>query len=230
MSNSYSQELPPTVGLNNGDNMSQADFHKIYETMPANFRAELIGGIVYVSMPLKRAHGTNHSRLTTLLDTYKAFTPGIELCDNTTVILGDDDEVQPDLLLRIMPPYGGQSKNSYDGYVQGAPELVAEVASSSRAIDLHLKLDRYAACGVLEYVVVCLWPQKIYWFDLQKSSKVSKAPDENGIFKSSYFPGLWIHGEALLSMDYHKSMEILNQGIASSEHAAFVDKLKRNKR
>ena len=74
---------------------------------------------------------------------YKAATPGVEAGDNVTVQLGYDAEPQPDLYLRILPEYGGQSRNSDDDYVAGAPEFVAEVALSSRSIDLHAKRNDY---------------------------------------------------------------------------------------
>lgn len=35
--------------LHNGDFMTQREFHTIYERMPVSFRAELIGGTVFVS-------------------------------------------------------------------------------------------------------------------------------------------------------------------------------------
>jgi len=43
---------PPTF-LDNGDLMSQAEFHIVYEKTPEHFKAELIGGVVYVASPLR---------------------------------------------------------------------------------------------------------------------------------------------------------------------------------
>jgi len=206
--------------------MKRHEFHNLYETADENFKAELIGGIVFVWQSLGRSHGKSHVRLSSVADRYVASTAGIEVCDNSTVFLSEKDEVQPDLFIRVLPEFGGQSHNAYESqYVAGAPELVAEVAHSSKAIDLHHKLRRYAKCGVLEYVVICLSPKRIYWFDLSKSTQQKIYPDEHGIFKSSCFPGLWIHGEALLSMDYKLSMKIVDEGLSSPEHALFVEQL-----
>jgi hypothetical protein len=44
--------------LHSGDHMTRAEFHRIYEQTLKNFKAELIGGIVFVASPLKRPHGT----------------------------------------------------------------------------------------------------------------------------------------------------------------------------
>jgi hypothetical protein len=69
--------------------MSREEFHRIYEQMPEDFRAELIGGTVYVASPLRRGHGTAHSIFNAVLVMYMASTPGVEVGDNTTVILDE---------------------------------------------------------------------------------------------------------------------------------------------
>src|SRR5262245_22611124 len=46
--------LPP---LEAGDHLAQATFHARYEAMPPDFRAELIGGVVFVPSPIRLEHG-----------------------------------------------------------------------------------------------------------------------------------------------------------------------------
>ena len=41
--------------LRTGDRMTQREFHPIYKQTPENFRAELIGGIVYDGDPRQRS-------------------------------------------------------------------------------------------------------------------------------------------------------------------------------
>src|SRR5437588_5677959 len=89
-----------SVELRAGDRMTREEFHRIYEQMPEGFRAELIGGIVYVAPPLKIRHGTSHIPLTALFFHYQGHTPGVEGGDNVTVLLGEEGEPQPDLYLR----------------------------------------------------------------------------------------------------------------------------------
>ena len=74
--------------LHNGDRMTQPEFHRIYEQMPEDFRAELIGGIVYVASPLRISHGNNHMPLSSLFFAYESDTPGVQSGDNVTIILG----------------------------------------------------------------------------------------------------------------------------------------------
>src|SRR5262249_43328177 len=104
---------PPPPGvplLENGDRMTQAEFHRRYKACPPHVRAELIGGIVYMTSPLRRPHGNYHLKLGLALELYASGTPGVEAGDNATAILGEESEPQPDLALRILPEYGGRSR------------------------------------------------------------------------------------------------------------------------
>jgi Uma2 family endonuclease len=210
--------------LHNGDCLTQKEFHRMYKRMPDRFKAELIGGIVYVCEPVSEQHASCDMRLASILDAYGASVPGIGACSNATVILGEEDEVQPDLLLRILPEFGGQSKiagsDAKSRYIHGAPELVAEIAYSRNAIDLYSKKQTYTRAGVLEYIVVSLREPEVHWFDLPNGRRI--LPDKDSLFRSSVFPGLWVNGNALLRMDYKHSMDALSQGLSSPEHIAFV--------
>ena len=209
--------------LYSGDRLSREEFHRVYAAMPADFRAELVGGIVYVASPLKRRHGTNHLPLGTLFFTYEAHTPGVECADNTTILLGEDSEPQPDLLLRILPEHGGQTTTTDDDYVAGPPELIAEIAHSSHALDLHAKREDYRRYGVREYLVLCLQENQLRWFDL--AANAERVPDAEGLCRLETFPGLWVHAEALLSKDYPRMMAALEAGLTTGEHADFVKQL-----
>lgn len=221
---------PP--GLQAGLRMSQSEFHKAYDEMPYSYRAELIAGVVREPSPVGYEHSMTHPRLTTIIDFYAIRTPGVEVADNGTVILSDKDEVQPDVILRILPDKGGRCRNvkipsrkldSAVSYMSGAPELVAEVAQSSRDLDLRLKKERYAVAGVLEYIVVCLRPKRLCWFNLQENRELEA--DAKGVFRSEVFPGLWIHDDALLRRDGELSLKTLEKGLKSKEHKHFVLKL-----
>src|SRR6266478_24998 len=110
------KNLPPLV---NGDHLDQKTFHERYEAMP-DVRAELIGGIVYMSSPQMLRHGYHHRKLARLTDAYVEDTPGTDACVNSTSILGPDAEPQPDTFLYILPECGGRAAPDDDGYLQGA--------------------------------------------------------------------------------------------------------------
>lgn len=203
--------------------MSREEFHRLYEQAPPDFKAELIGGVVHVPSPLRIRHAKNHPPLAAVLFQYESRTPGVECGDNATIFLGEDGEPQPDLYLRILPEYGGQSRTTADDYVDGPPEFIAEIAHSSRAIDLFDKKDDYARYGVREYLVLCVQEGEVRWFDLSRDQE-KRAPDD-GIIRLETFPGLWIHSEALLSRNGQQLIATLEQGLSMREHADFVAQL-----
>ncbi len=91
-----------------------------------------------------------------MLSVYEDATTGVDASDNATQILGEESEPQPDLALRILAEYGGQSRVNDDEYYEGAPELIAEIAHSSHAIDMNQKHQDYEQAGVQEYLVLCI--------------------------------------------------------------------------
>lgn len=211
--------------LRNGDCMDQYSFHRAYEQMPSEYRAELIGGIVFEPSPVSYRHGEHHSDLNFLFKTYCIATAGVKVVNDATVILGPEDELQPDLTVFVSQECGGQSHLNKKGYIEGAPELVAEIAYSRVSIDLHLKRHRYTQAGVVEYLVVCLKPEKIYWLNLQTGKNFR--PDFQGVYRSKVFPGLWIHGPGLLSNDDKITVETLQKGLDSLEHRKLAERLAR---
>ena len=213
------RSVPP---LNNGDRLTQREFHRRYEMYDEDTKAELIGGVVYMASPLGLPHGLYHVELGVVFAMYKAFTPGAEAVDNATTILGEFSEPQPDLSLRILPECGGQTRTS-NKYLAGPPELLAEIAHSSFAIDMHLKRDDYERAGVLEYIVLCVEPPSLRWFRLKAGGEIR--PNARGVFRSHVFPGLWIDGPALLARNTARLIEVVQQGVASPEHAHFLRRL-----
>lgn len=207
-----------------GDRLDQKTFHAIYERMPAGFKAELIGGIVYVPAALRADHGDVHGDVMAWLVTYKARTPGTRVLDNATHILGDDSEPQPDASLLIV---GGQTAENEEGCIAGAPDLVVEVVSSSRSYDLHAKKDDYEKYGVVEYLALLIRERRAVWFVRENDRFVEHPPSADGIYRSPWFAGLWLDAKAILSGESTRVLDVLQAGLASPEHAAFVAKLKR---
>jgi Uma2 family endonuclease len=215
--------LPP---LENGDRLSRAEFERRYQAMPKLKNAELIEGVVYMPAALRfQSHGQPHASLITWLGFYAALTPNTALADNATVRLDLTNDPQPDAVLLIQPSAGGQARLSPDDYIEGAPELVAEVAASSAAIDLGDKMRVYCRGGVREYLVWQVFEQKLDWFRWQNGDYVILQPGEDGIIRSSVFPGLWLAVANLLTGDMPQVLSVLQQGIASVEHQGFVQKL-----
>ncbi|PSB25896.1 Uma2 family endonuclease [Stenomitos frigidus] len=215
--------LPP---LENGDRLTRPEFERRYHAMPNLRKAELIEGVVYMASPLRfTPHAEPHGDLIGWLWTYKTATPGAQMGIEPTMRLDVDNEPQPDGVLLISQESGGHSTLSDDGYLEGATELVAEIAASSAAIDLGDKKRAYRRSGVQEYIVWQVYDQKIDWFQLQDGDYVSLAPDEQGVIHSQVFPGLWLNVEAMLQGDMRSVLAVLQTGIDTEAHQVFVQQL-----
>ena len=213
--------------LENGDRLTRDEFERRYEAMPHLKKAELIEGVVYMPSPVRQPqHGEPHAHVIIWLGHYLVGTPGVTVGDNSTVRLDLDNEPQPDGLLFIDPACGGQALIDADGYIEGAPELVAEVASSSASYDLHAKLRVYRRNGVREYLVWRVLEQEIDWFVLRAGQYERLSLDAEGLLRSEVFPGLWLDPTALLRGDLATVFAVVQRGLASPEHAAFATRLR----
>ena len=220
---------PPTTGiplLENGDRLTRDEFERRYDAMPDLKKAELLEGVVYVPSPIRfRRHGRPARHLSTWLGHYEAATAGVEGGDNTSLRLDLDNEPQPAGFLRIDPARGGQSSTSADDYVEGAPELVAEVSSSSVSYDLHVKLGAYRRNGVREYIVWRVMDREVDWFILEGSEYRRLEKDAAGVYRSRVFPGLWLDTKALIDGDLARVIAVLDGGLRLPEHTVFVERL-----
>lgn len=213
--------IPP---LENGDKLTRHEFERRYHAMANLKKAELIEGVVYVASPLRiKSHGEPHAYIMTWLGVYKAATPGIGFADNATVLIDTDNEPQPDALLRIET--GGQSIINKDDYVEGAPELIVEIAASSASYDLHEKLKVYRRNQVQEYLIWRVYDYQFDWFRLQQGEYIQLQPNADNIICSQIFPGLWLDKIALLGGDLGKVLTVVQQGLASPEHENFISRL-----
>jgi len=200
--------------LENGDRLTRQEFERRYEAMDRLKKAELIEGVVYLPSPVRvRNHGKPHSDIMTWLGTYQAYTPKVMVCDNTTVRLDRTNEPQPDALLRIETESGGKSRISEDDYIEGAPELIVEIATSSASYDLHDKKQVYCRHGVQEYIVWQVADNKVSWFSLEGGKYILLEPDETGVIRSRIFAGLNLKVTALLKGELAQVLAELQKGL-----------------
>lgn len=212
--------VPP---LENGDCLSRAEFERRYQAHPEIIKAELIEGIVYMASPVRaRRHGRPHGRIITWLGLYMEATPGIDLLDNSTLRLDLDNEPQPDVSMWIE---GGNAFIDEDDYLHGAPELLVEIAASSAAIDLGAKFQAYRRNGVTEYLVLLPYEQEVRWFSFANGETLQIQPDADSVLRSRVFPGLHLQPTLFWQGDLGGVLNVLRQGLATPEHAAFVAQL-----
>ncbi len=214
------QEVPPLI---RGDFLSRDEFLRRWEAMPHIKRAELIRGVVYMPSPVSTQHGDTEHHVGVWLGFYELATPGCRGSNNITWLMGEEVP-QPDLSLRILPEYGGQSR--VEGrYAAGAPEFLAEVCISSTAYDLHQKLEVYQEAGVREYLAVLMREREVRWHQLKDGRfEVVPAPAD-GVYRSTSLPGLWLDAGALLAGELARLIAVLQDGIRTPEHQQFVEQL-----
>jgi Uma2 family endonuclease len=215
--------------LEAGQQMDQPTFHARYLAMPEDAKFELIGGTVHMASPVSGLHGEPHSMLDAWLYLYSIVTPGTKSGNNMTAVLGVFSEPQPDLHLRLLPTHGGTARLNGKHYIEGPPELVAEVSVTTEALDLRDKRLDYDRYGVSEYLVYAVSRRKIYWWTRGEEGFVPLLSDEAGIFRSRIFPGLWLSEPAVLAEDGSEVIATLQRGLASAEHAEFVTALQARK-
>jgi len=213
--------------LRNGDRLTAEEYERRYDAMPGLKKAELINGVVYMLSPVTfEDHGGPHFDLITWLGLYRLATPGVRGGDNSTLRLPLANRPQPDACLIVMPSHGGQVRMDEQGYIVGAPELIAEVAASSENYDLHDKLEVYRQNNAREYVVWRVLDRAIDWFVLRNGQFVP-LPPVDGIFRSETLPGLWLDAATLVNGDMAGLFQTTQQGVASPEHRTFIDQLQK---
>jgi len=203
-----------------GDVLTRDEFERRYAAMPELKKAELIEGVVYTEPLVRFVHGHLHALLAGWLGAYAEATPRTEAGILSTLRLDLDNELQPDVLLRIAGDRG-DSHIDDDGYLEGSPELVVEVAASSSSYDLHQKLHVCRRAGVREYLVLRTEDAAIDWFVLRGGAYERLPADPRGILRSEVFPGLWLDGPALLRGDPAALRAAVTAGTATDAHARF---------
>lgn len=215
----------PILPLEQGDHLTRDEFERRYTAMPHLKKAELIEGVVHMPSPVSfEGHGEPQAHIIGWLMLYRAFTAGARVADNATIRLDLDNEPQPDGLLIVDPARGGRTTIT-GGFITGGPELAAEVASSSASIDRNAKLHAYRRNGAREYLLWRVRDRAIDWFALRGGRYDLLPVGTDGVVRSEVFPGLWLDVRALLTDDLARVVAVLQMGLASPEHAAFVASL-----
>ena len=213
---------PAVPPLQNGDNLTAAEFVRRLDAMLHGTRAELVGGMAFMPSPVSLGWSV-------VLGYYEGFTPGIIGGTDTTVRLDDGDMPQPDVCLMIDPALGGRATIDAEQRIVGGPELVAEVAASTATYDLHQKLAVYRRHGVLEYLVWRTLDAAFDHFTLRGDAYDRVVRPADGVIRSLALPGLWVNTAALVAGDTPAALATLTTGMASPEHAAFAAELRRRR-
>ena len=213
--------------MREGLRLSRAEFERRSAERPDLKKVELIDGVVRMPSAVRyAAHGKPHAAMVAWLVTYAVGAPRVHVVDNATLRLDGDNDLQPDAAMLIDPGAGGQARVSADDYLEGGPELVAEIAVNRASRDLHEKLRLYERNGVREYLVCCVPDRRLDWFELVRGAYRARAADAASVVRSMVFPGLWLNVGALLSDDLAAVLRTLHEGVGDPSHAAFLNGLR----
>lgn len=130
-----------------------------------------------------------------------------------------------DVSVWIDEELGGGATISDDDYLEGAPELLIEVAASSASYNLHEKQNAYRRNNIEEYLVLQVYEQETMWYRWHEGTYQPIKPDARGILRSEMLPGLWLDPAKFWTGDLSGVLAVLQAGITSPEHAAFVGRL-----
>ncbi len=206
------QRILPLV---NGDHLTRDEFERRFDATPGLKRAELIQGIVRIPAPQHWQAAAAGAHLCGWLGFYRAHTRGTRCGAYPHLRLPGDNMPQPDAIL-LLPSHVGRA--DFDcGYVARGPELIAETSPDTEA-----KRRLYQTNGVREYLIWRVLDNAIDWFILRGTQYEPLAPGPDGVIRSEVLPGLWLAVPAMLAGDLAHVLTVLQQGIASPEHAAFV--------
>jgi Uma2 family endonuclease len=219
--------LPPL--LRDGDRLTRDEFVRRWDQMPDLKHAELIDGIVYMPSAISYIHGDYHSRMGYWAACYRMATPGCTAAMLGTWLMAEDSAPQPDVALWIESEFGGQSRLE-DDYPVGAPELALEISDTTSSKEGGPKLRLYERSGVQEYLTVLPKQQQIVWRELVDGKYREISAEEDGSIRSRVFPGLWLDVAALWADDLPALAATVQRGVATPEHAEFVERLARSKR
>lgn len=197
--------VPQQLPFDNGDVMSRKEFHRLYSECEELEHVELIEGVVYLPSPTRYEGHMQEQRLVIRwLDAYATRTPGVDWAPPGSVLLDDENEPEPDVMLMRE-----DRAIVDDGYLASPPELVVEIAASSVSRDLHQKKRAYERNGIREYIVWRTRDEAIDWFRQVDGKYQRVEPNADGIIESEEFPGLRLDVPAMLAQDRERVLAAL---------------------
>jgi hypothetical protein len=67
-----------------------------------------------------------------------------------------------------------------------------------------------------------VWDRAVDWFVLREGRFDTVPLNADGLYQSEVFPGLWLDPAALVAGDMQRVLQVVQQGVGTPDHAAFV--------
>jgi len=200
--------------LSTGMTLSGPEFMRRFEAMPDVKKGELREGIVHLmTSPVRyEEHAKPDSIMQFWLGTYRLAFPRFQQATNGTIYLGPDDIYQPDAMLFQFQSDGGNVTLRPDGYLEGSPDLIVEIAASSAWIDVGKKKATYQKFKVKEYIAWRTIERQFCWWTLESGNFIPIEADPDGIHRSRFVPGLWLDTQSLFDNEAKRMVDVLKLG------------------
>ena len=216
--------------LRHDDRMSRREFERRWALSPTIKLAELIDGVVRVPGPRPHTqHGGPAFDLIAILGMYAGSTAHVHGGAHPSLRLDHRNEPQPAAVLMVDRIAGVTAPIDEEGFINGPPELVADVVPGHDFKLAACRADLYHRFKGGEYVIWWTTARRIehlVWL-ADRYHPIAAAAD--GLLRSERFPGLRINTDALLAGDAARAAADVQRGIASPERPAFVADLARRR-
>ena len=178
-----------------------------------NQKGDLINGVVKMKSPATFRHERLFQFLTFLMQGYVAAKDlGVVLGSRTLVRIDEFNGYEPDILFVSKD----RTKIIKEMEVDGAPDVVVEIASKTSKLDDEVrKFNGYERLGVKEYWIIDSETGKAKFFRMGDDGLFYEVELEKGIFRSEAIPGFWLNLDWLsvekMPNSFEALMEILQK-------------------
>jgi Uma2 family endonuclease len=165
--------------------------HRDLEDMPDDGnRYEIIDGELYVTPFPRTGHQRAVTQLVVLLSNHvRAEDCGEVFTSGLMVVLDEKSGVGPDVVFLSKSQVKALERTGF----YGPPEMVVEVLSLHRNLDIQIKRAKYERAGIPYYWIVDTKAQTLWEYRLENGTYVLQAqPTGEDEFRPKLFPGLVI--------------------------------------
>jgi len=170
-------------------------YEEFKKLIKENQKGDLINGVVKMKSPATFKHEKLFGFLFMLLKGYVAHHQLGEVLGSRTLVRIDEfNGYEPDILFVSKD----RTKIIKEMEVDGAPDVVVEIASKTSKLDDEVrKFNGYERLGVKEYWIIDSETGKAKFFRMGDDGLFYEVELDKGIFRSEAIPGFWLKTEWL---------------------------------
>ncbi len=161
--------------------------------------------------------------LSTAVNRYRHFTPGIYVCIHAPVLFEDGTRFVPGLVAMVNHGRLKQCEPGEREFV-GPPNFVLDVFDASELGEYEARRDAFSRFGVTEYVAVVLGKETYCHWNRHDGEELALVqPDEKGVMKSKGLPGLWFSTTFQPGSERWTLIDFIQTGVTRVGHHEFME-------